>query len=82
MNYVFHIENNLIIIKGATKIISSTPSQAIIETGECGIVITGNNIEVKSLNLEENEVCISGQASNIKFSSSVKKQPFLKRIFK
>jgi len=82
MKGILHLENNILEIKGATRVVSSTQTQAVIETEESGIVITGSEIEVKSLNLEEGEVCLSGNISNIKFSSVGKKQPFFKRIFK
>ena len=83
MNYILHLEDNSLTIKGATKVVSSTQTQAVVEAGENGIVITGNEIEVKSLNLEEGEVLLSGKFANIKFSNSAgKKQPLFKRIFK
>lgn len=80
MNYSLHIENNALQIKGATKVVSSEPTQAVVEIGESTIVISGNEIEVKSLNLDEGEVCLSGKFSNIKFAG--KKQPLFKRLFK
>ena len=81
-NYL-HIEDNNLQIKGAKKVVSSTQSQAVVETDENTIIITGNEIEVKRLNLDEGEVLLSGKFGGIKFSSSSgKKQPILKRIFK
>ena len=83
MNYVLHIENDIIEIKGATKVVSSTQTQAVVEVGDVGIIITGSEIEVKGLNLENGEVLLSGKFSNIKFANAKgKKQPLLKRIFK
>ena len=78
-----HIEGNLIQIIGATKVVSSSSNQAVIEMGEKCVVLTGEKIEVKKLNLEEGEVCLEGELANIKFTlSSGKKGSFLKRIFK
>lgn len=80
---LLHLEGESLYIKGATKIISSSQTQAVIQTGESMVVLTGNNIEVKKLNLEEGEVCLNGNFSNIKLNEhSSKKQPLLKRIFK
>lgn len=70
-------------LSGATKIVSSSQTQVIIETSEEGVLLTGNDIEVKSLNLEEGSVELSGKFSMIKFGISTgKKPPLLKRIFK
>lgn len=80
--YSLHLENGLLMIKGATKVISSTQGSACVETDENSIVASGQNIEVKKLNLEEKEVCFSGTFSLIKLSSQSVKQPLLKRIFK
>lgn len=75
-------EDNLT-LSGATKIVSSSQTQAIIETTEGGVLLTGSDIEVKSLNLEEGQVQFSGKFSMIKFGISTgKKPPLLKRIFK
>ena len=83
MGYVLHMEDDLVEIKGASKVASSTQNQAIVETEDDSIIITGSEIEVKGLNLENGEVFIAGKFANIKFSKvKGKKQPFLKRIFK
>lgn len=83
MDYSLHIENDVLEIKGATKVVSSTQSQAVVETNERSIIIAGSEIEVKSLNLDEGLLCLSGKFTNIKFGNALgKKQPLLKRIFK
>ena len=83
MEYILHIENGILEIKGATKVVSSAPNQAVVEAGAGAILITGNEIEVKSLNLDDGIVCLFGKFSNIKFgNASGKKQPLFKIIFK
>ncbi len=82
MNKFLHLEGDMLQIKGATKIVSSTTSQAVVETADSTIVVTGQNIEVKRLNLDEQDVCLSGTFSQFKFNSSAVKVPLLKRIFK
>ena len=83
MEQILHKEGNLIQIKGATRVVSTTSTQAVVETGERCLILTGEKIEVKKLNLEESEVCLTGEFSNIKFShTSGKKGTFLKRLFK
>ena len=78
-----HIEGGLLEIHGATKVVSSSQTQAVVETGEKSVIISGNEIEVKKLNLEEGEVAFSGKFAVIKFGESAGKKPsLLKRIFK
>lgn len=82
MNSILHLEGDILLIKGATKVVSSVSNQAVVETEEKTIIILGQNIEVKKLNLEEKEVCLQGNFSQLKFASAANKVPFLKRIFK
>ena len=83
MEGFLHMEGNITTIRGATKVVSSTQNQAVIEVGERCLIFSGNNIEVKKLNLEEEEVCLEGVFENIKFTSTgLKKGGLLKRIFK
>jgi hypothetical protein len=78
-----HLNGNDLEIVGASKIVSSTQNQAVVETDGSVIIVSGSDIEVKKLNLEEGIIAFYGKFSNIKFNSAVaKKQPFLKRIFK
>lgn len=84
MNQSIFIENNeQITIKGATKVVSSTSNQAVVDTQNNSIIISGSAIEVKKLDLQSLEVVFSGKFSNIKLASlSAQKTPILKRIFK
>lgn len=83
MSNILHIENENLTIMGATKVVSTTPPQAVVEQGSVAVIITGNNIEVKKLNLEAGEVVLSGKFLNIKFGEpSAKKGSLIKRIFK
>ncbi len=84
MNESIFIENdNSMTIKGAKKVVSSTQNQAVVMTGLNTLVISGSNIEVKKLDLEGGEVCLSGKFTNVKISTaSAGKTPLLKRIFK
>ena len=79
---LLHLEGDSLLLQGVTKVISSSQSQAVLQCGENVIVLTGNNIEVKKLELESGEVCLQGNFVNIKLSAQKEKQPLLKRIFK
>ncbi len=69
-------------IKGAKKIVSATANQTVVETETKTIVISGSNLEVVKLDLDNLVVCLSGNVANIKLSSGEKKIGLLKRIFK
>lgn len=71
-----------IIIKGAVKVKTCTQNFAVVETQECVATISGSEIEVVKLDLENKEVVFSGNISSIKFSSQKEKSSFFKRIFK
>lgn len=82
MNSLTLDNNNFLTIFGATKVASSTPNQAVVEQGETSIIISGSELEVKKLDLENKEVAISGKITNLKFSGKAEKIPLMKRIFK
>lgn len=70
-------------LKGATKVVSATATQIVVETETKNIIINGNNLEVTKLDLENNLVCLSGSVSLVKLGSSNGQKPsFFKRIFK
>ena len=67
---------------GATKVISSTNTQAVVEVGGCNVVITGSDIEVVKLNLENKEVVFSGTINSLKYTQKAEKTNVFKRLFK
>ena len=69
-------------ITGATKVISATDTQAVVEIGGSDVVITGTNIEVTKLDLENKTVCFSGNINGIKYAQKAEKGNLLKRLFK
>lgn len=69
-------------IIGATKVESSTESQAVVELDQESLVILGSQLEITKLNLENKEVIFSGNINSIKFSQKNEKKSLLKRIFK
>ncbi len=79
---LLHLEGETLLLQGVTKVISSSQTQAVVQCGENMVVLSGNNIEVKKLELETGEVCLEGNFSNIKLGEKREKQPLLKRIFK
>lgn len=83
MNTLLTLEDEKVLsIKGATKVVMATLTQSIILTEKKQINISGNNIEVKKLDIENGLVILSGDFINFKFVSKGNKTPFLKRLFK
>lgn len=82
MEYISIEDRKKIILKGATKVVSSTNSQAVVEVGDCSVVISGNNIEVVKLDLDNKEVNFSGNITAIKYMQKAEKTNLIKRLFK
>ena len=83
MNTLLTLEDEKVLsIKGATKVVMATLTQSIILTEKKQINISGNNIEVKKLDIENGLVILSGDFISFKFVSKGNKTPFLKRLFK
>ena len=82
MDYILSLQAEGLEIKGATKVLSSTQTQAVVEVGNKCFVVTGQNLEVKKLNLEESVVEFAGNVVNVKVSQVQEKKTLLKRIFK
>lgn len=75
-------DRKTIIINGATKVISTTQTQAIIEIEDTNLVVSGTNIEVTKLDLNNKVVEFAGNINSVKYMSKTEKKPLLKRIFK
>lgn len=75
-------ERKKITINGATRVISSSSTQAIIEVNNSNLLICGNNIEVTKLDLENNIVEFSGDINSLKYTKKPEKRSLIKRIFK
>ena len=69
-------------ISGATKMVSSTETQSVVEVGDCNIVISGQNLEITKLDLENKEVNIKGIINSLKYSQKNEKNNIFKRLFK
>ena len=77
------IENRaLMTITGATKMLSSTETQSVVEVGDCNIIITKKKLEITKLDLENKEVNIKGIINSLKYSIKNEKNNIFKRLFK
>jgi len=75
-------ERKKISLTGATKVVSSTSTQAVVEVGGSNVVISGSNMEVTKLNLDNKEVIFSGNINSIKYMQKTEKTNLIKRLFK
>ncbi len=76
------IDRKSIKITNATKVVSSTSTQAVVEVSDSNIIISGNNIEVTKLDLDNKEVQFKGEISAIKYTHKTEKVNLIKRLFK
>jgi len=82
MQSLYLEDRKILKLSGATKVISSTNTQAVVEMSENHIVVTGNNLEITKLDLENKEVSFSGEVNSIKFTQKAEKKSLFKRLFK
>lgn len=83
MQEIINIDNQKCMsIRGVEKIVSSTPTQSVVQTSLSKIVIIGNNLEVKKLDIENKDAIIEGEILSIKFNKKGEKKNLLRRIFK
>lgn len=83
MNEVLNIENHeSVSLQGATKLLSATATLAVICTDDITITITGNNLELAKLDLENKYVSFTGNVTCVKYSKRAGKVSLIKRIFK
>ena len=82
MNTITLENQTNLLVKGAKKVVSSTQSQSVIALETSTLVVSGANLEVKKLDLENGVVEVYGKIANLKFSSTKENTPFFKRLFK
>ncbi|MDE6583457.1 MAG: hypothetical protein K2K31_02270 [Clostridia bacterium] len=69
-------------ITGATKMLSSTGTQAVVEVGDCNVIITGTNIEITKLDLDNKQVSFNGDINSVKYNRKTEKVGLVKRLFR
>lgn len=69
-------------ISGITAMIESNDKQIVANMGDMSITITGEKLEVVSLDTANNTCSVGGRVNSLKYAKGAKKQSFIKRIFK
>jgi len=82
MESIFVEDRKKVIVKGANKMVSSTPTETVVETNGTNLIVTGSELEITNLNLQDKEVWISGIITSIRYATKKEKVGLLKRIFK
>lgn len=75
-------DRKFLTFKGATKVISATTTQAVVEVGDTNVVVGGSDIEVTKLDLENKIVCFNGNFNSLKYMKKAEKVGLIKRLFK
>lgn len=68
-------------ITGVDKVVSVKPELLQLKSNAGDIVISGHNIEVTKLDVEQHTIVLTGKFDNIKYIENTK-TPLLKKIFK
>lgn len=68
-------------ITGVDKVVSVKPELLQLKSTDGDIAISGQNIEVTKLDVEQHTITLTGKFDNIKYFENTK-TPLLKKIFK
>lgn len=71
-----------VFITGATKVLASTETQATVEMADSKLVISGTNLELTKLDLDNKVVSFCGNINAIKYINKSEKTNLIKRLFK
>ena len=81
-NHSLHISGNTITISAVTNVVSFDEKQVILNLAQGNVTLCGTDFEVVKLSVEEGIIELTGTVSMIKYSSTRKKESFIKRIIK
>jgi sporulation protein YabP len=75
------VDRKHLTISGVDKVVSVKPDLLQLKTSAGDMVVSGQNIEVTKLDLEQHTLSLNGKFDSIKYSEN-NKTPLLKKIFK
>ena len=75
------VDRKFLTITGVEKVVSVKPDLLQLNSSAGDITVTGQNIEVTKLDLEQHTINLSGKFDTIKYNEN-NKTPLLKKIFK
>ena len=75
------VDRKHLTITGVEKVVSVKPDLLQLKSTAGDMVVTGQNIEVTKLDLEQHTLSLNGKFDSIKYNDN-NKTPLLKKIFK
>lgn len=81
-SHSLHISGTTITISAVTNVVSFDEKQVILNLAQGNVTLCGTGFEVVKLSVEEGIIELTGTVSMIKYSSTRKKESFIKRIIK
>lgn len=83
-NHGMSLENRKkLTVSGAEDVVSSNEMQLIIRTSLGMLAITGKNLQIRKLNIEDGTVAIDGDSIDmLRYTEAAEKGGMLKRMFK
>ncbi|KIR02447.1 hypothetical protein P261_01262 [Lachnospiraceae bacterium TWA4] len=67
---------------GVLDVHSLDENEAVVETSEGNLLIKGNDLHVKQLDLEKGQLSLEGHIDGLEYTKVVAKTSFVHRIFK
>lgn len=77
-----NISGKNITVSAVTNVVSFDEKQVVLNLAQGNITLCGTDFEVVKLSVEEGTIELTGTPSLIKYSKTVKKESFIKRIIK
>ncbi len=75
------VDRKHLTLTGVEKVVSVKPDLLQVQSSAGDIVVTGQNIEVTKLDLEQHTLSLNGKFDTVKYLEN-NKTPLLKKIFK
>ncbi len=82
MNEIKLQDKSVLSLENVKKLVEITPKRAIIELDYTSLIITGENLELASINESQTNLVVKGLISNLNFGVIKKnKESFVKKLF-
>jgi sporulation protein YabP len=69
-------------LTGVTEVINFTEDAILLESNLGNLIISGENLHVKHLDLENSQLVVTGYVTELKYNQEGKAENFIKRLFK
>ncbi|PRX21815.1 sporulation protein YabP [Orenia metallireducens] len=69
-------------LTGVTEVINFTEDAILLESNLGNLTISGENLHVKHLDLENSQLVVTGYVTELKYNQEGKAENFIKRLFK